>query len=284
MRKRIWSIFFTVIFIGGLLPSIQFSSPVDPLGSSGSEPTAILAWHFLPSLTPSLTLSPTPTITATATPLQPLPPTSTATRTPTPLPTRTPPPPPSPTLPSSAKIEGIYGYGQLLPLSCESRSAADWARHFEIEIHEMDFFKRLPRSANPEEGFVGNVYGAWGQTPPGPYGVHAAPVAALLRSYGAKAVDVRDMTFTALKQEIAHGQPVLIWVTGHVTPGKPVPYEVDGRTVTVAPYEHTVIVIGYDEGKDKITILDGRDVYTRPYEMFFQSWGALNNMAVIWEN
>jgi uncharacterized protein YvpB len=114
--------------------------------------------------------------------------------------------------------------------------------------------------------------------------VHAGPVARVLRAFGVRAVDVRDMSFEALKQELAAGQPVIVWVTGHVTPGKGRPYEIDGQTVTVAPYEHTVIAIGYDEEHDRVTFLDGKDVYWRSYEIFFQSWGALGNMAVIWED
>ncbi len=77
-------------------------------------------------------------------------------------------------------------------------------------------------------------------------------MAEVLRGYGARAVAVRGMTFTALKREVAEGRPVIAWVTGHVTPGKGIPYEVDGRTVTVAAYEHTVIVIGYNDQKKAI--------------------------------
>jgi uncharacterized protein YvpB len=283
MHKRTWSIILAVLFIGGLLPSIQITGTAHLPGPAPMG-TAVAAWQGVLPLTPTLEPTKTVTLTVTVTPLQPLPPTPTASQTPVPTQTAEPPLPPPPPLPEKAKVKDIYGYGQLMPLSCESRSAADWARHFEIEIHEMDFFKSLPKSNNPEEGFVGSVYGAWGQTPPGPYGVHAGPVARLLRAYGARAVDVRDMTFTDLKQEIAAGKPVLVWVTGHVTPGKGIPYEVDGQTVTVAPYEHTVIVTAYDENKDQVTILDGHQTYSRSFDIFFQSWGALNNMAVIWED
>lgn len=281
MHTRAWPIILTLLFIGGLLSSIQLSGPGVLQGQSAPEHTEA-AWQALPTL--EATRVSTRMITVTPTPLQPVPPTPTTTRIPLPTQTAEPQPPPPPQLPDNALIKGIYGYGQLLPLSCESRSAADWARHFGIEIHELDFYYALPRSANPEDGFVGSVYGSWGQTPPGPYGVHAAPVAKLLRAYGARAAEMRELSFTALKEEIASGEPVMVWVTGHTTPGKGISYEIDGQTITVAPYEHTVIVIGYDEEKDRVTILDGRDVYYRTYDMFFQSWNALNNMAVIWEN
>lgn len=184
-------------------------------------------------------------------------------------------------LPYSAEIDGIYGYSQALPLSCESRSAADWARYFGIEIDELDLMNHLPQSANPEEGFVGSPYGSWGQIPPGSYGVHAAPIATLLREYGAQAQAVKNLPFEDLLAEIAAGRPVIVWVTGHVEPGEGIAYEIDGEGTTVARYEHTVIVTGYDS--QDVILLDGKDAYRRKTEIFLQSWGALENMAVLWQ-
>jgi uncharacterized protein YvpB len=178
-------------------------------------------------------------------------------------------------------VKGFYGYGQLLALTCESRSAADWARHFGIEIHEMDFFSKLPRSKNPEEGFVGSPNGAWGQIPPEAYGVHARPVALRLQDYGAKAVAVRHFTLDKLKSELANNRPVIVWVVGHVEPGRGTLYQINDETVTVARYEHTVIVIGYDV--KNVTIQDGKHVYKRAYDTFRQSWSVLENMAIIWD-
>ena len=215
--------------------------------------------------------------------------TTTATR--TPVRTTTPTAPPTPTatatvdvhgLPWKAEVAGMWGYGQLFGLSCESRSAADWARHFHIDIRERAFLGALPRSPNPDAGFVGSHEGGWGNIPPLDYGVHAGPVARLLRQgYGAHALAVRQMTFERLRREIAAGRPVIVWVTGHVAPGKGETVEIDGQTVTVARYEHTVIVTGYDT--KNVKILDGKQVYTRSIEVFLKAWSPLENMAIIWD-
>jgi uncharacterized protein YvpB len=178
-------------------------------------------------------------------------------------------------------IEGIYGYGQLFPLSCEARSASDWARHFGVTIRELPFLARLPRSSNPEEGFVGRLEGGWGNIPPNDYGVHAGPVAGVLQSFGAKAAAVRNLPLERLREEIAAGRPVIVWVSGHVKPGKGETYRIDGQQITVARYEHTVIVIGYDE--KNLTFLDGKTVYARPVQTFLDSWSALENMAIVWQ-
>ncbi len=235
---------------------------------------------------PLPTHTPTPTATATNTPTPTNTPTSTAT--PTPLPTNTPLPIPTNApieysedgLPASVSISGVVGYAQSYSLTCESRSAVDWARYFGISIKEMDFQADLPVSDNPETGFVGPIDGLTGQIPPYPYGVHAAPVASLLRDYGLKASAVRGYSFEKLKKQIANGNPVIVWVIGNVWYGEPIDYTAsDGSTVTVAHFEHTAIVIGYDA--EGVTLVDNDLVYWRTTSAFLDSWGVLGNMAII---
>ena len=234
------------------------------------------------------TRTPSPTVFLTTAARQRL----SATRTPSSPYTLTPTPAVSPTAVSSltgtiqlssaqAAIKGITGHRQSMPLSCESRSAVDWAAYFGKSINEYNFFNGLPLHSNPDKGFVGSVYGSWGQIPPFPYGVHAKPVAHRLREYGLNAKAVRGMTYDELKSEIASGQPVIVWVVGHVKRGTPVPYTAPGGANTiVAKFEHTVIVIGYDE--HKVTVLDGARVYSTYRGEFMKSWNVLENQAVIW--
>jgi uncharacterized protein YvpB len=92
---------------------------------------------------------------------------------------------------------------------------------------------------------------------------------------------VRHFTLDKLKSELANNRPVIVWVVGHVEPGRGTLYQINGETVTVARYEHTVIVIGYDE--KNVTIQDGKHVYKRAYDTFRQSWSVLENMAIIWD-
>ena len=88
---------------------------------------------------------------------------------------------------AEGKVLSVAGRAQALPLDCESRSAVDWAAYFGVSIGELDFLGKLPESDDPDAGFVGNAHGSLGQTPPGDYGVHAGPVADLLRAYGVSA-------------------------------------------------------------------------------------------------
>lgn len=236
-------------------------------------PTATLSSTF--TNTPFL---PLPTSTITPTPTE----TPVPSITPTDLPTKTPLPKPTKTVvfpPRQAKIENIIGYAQHFNLDCEARSATDLATYFGIIFTEMDFQSRLPVSDDPEEGFVGNYHHPRGNIPPRSYGVHAGPVAALLRKYGLNAHDHKQMSWERIRIEIASGRPVIAWVIYQSFPGWPISYTAsNGNTTIVAHYEHTVIIIGYDPMH--ITILDGNMIYKRTIRQFSDSWSVLGNMAI----
>jgi uncharacterized protein YvpB len=184
-----------------------------------------------------------------------------------------------PPLPASAVVTDFLGHAQSLPLSCESRSAVDWAGFFGVFLNELEFFHALPVSSDPDLGFVGDVRGAWGQLPPNAYGVHAGPVARLLQAYGVSAYNQLYLPWPSLQAEIAAGRPVMVWVTGHVQPGLGQQYTApDGHRTVVAPYEHTVIVVGYDD--DSVTIEDEGRQYHRPLAVFLAAWGALRQQAI----
>ncbi|MBE9524341.1 MAG: C39 family peptidase [Chloroflexi bacterium] len=255
-------------FMGGNVlasePAILETDLTASITMESSQPERAALSTPTPFLPVMYTATPTATATATATP--------TATSTPTPTAT--------PTLPASANIYGIYGRWSAYSLDCESRSAVDWAGYFGVAINEITFFNSLPVSDNPDRGFVGNVHAPWGQIPPSAYGVHARPVAKLLRKYGLDAGAVKNMSWDALRTEITAGRPVIVWVIGHVERGTPVPYtSSDGHTTTVARFQHTVIVTGYSA--NSVTIVDGAWVYSRSKNDFLRSWGVLGNMAVI---
>ncbi len=184
-------------------------------------------------------------------------------------------------LPKQAYIKGIEGHKQSLTLSCEARSAVDWASYWGVKISERKFLDKLPRSENPELGFVGNPYDAWGNIPPASYGVHAKPIAALLQQYGFDAQAHKQFGWDDLKAEIAANRPVIVWIIGQMWSGKAVKMKVtDGKWVTVAKNEHTMIVIGYDS--QKVYVVDAYSGANQSYpkNTFLKSWSVLGNMAV----
>lgn len=257
-----------VVLAGFLVYFFISKQPDQGLASEILPPTQTV--EILPTQTqePSPTPSATPTLTQ-----EPPVPTPTLSPSPTSL-------PPTP-IPDHYRIEGIKGHRQSMPLSCEARSAVDWAAYFGVEIDEKSFFDGLPIHDNPDKGFVGDVNGSWGQIPPKDYGVHAGPVAQRLREFDLQAKHTRHMTLEELKTEIAAGRPVILWVVGHVSRGTPVPYTgSDGEETIVAKFEHTVIAIGYTQ--TKIIVLDGAKEYNIYQGEFMKSWNVLENQAILW--
>ncbi|MEJ5203129.1 MAG: C39 family peptidase [Anaerolineales bacterium] len=274
-----------------LISSVWFITPggVGALSAGKSFTATPTPFQPLPTITATPTA--TPTVTATATPTPTLTPTASQTSTPTEtsLPTATsepptaPPPTETPAFPpTEAYIGGVIGYAQLYTLDCEARSAVDLAAFHGIYIDENEFLSRLPRSDDPDEGFVGNYWDPQGQIPPSSYGVHAAPIAALLTEYGLPSRGVKGLLWSDLQAEIASGRPVIAWVIYNLAAGTPIAYTAsNGNTTLVARYEHTIILIGYNDRY--VHYIDGNQYLVRPLDQFLASWSVLGNMAVLTE-
>jgi uncharacterized protein YvpB len=261
--------------LASILPSKSYTAAA--LSPTRHPSGTLTPFQPLPTvtITPTPTSTETPTVTPTFTPTETNTPTST--ETPTETPTRSP-----DFIPAEAYIQDIVGHAQWYSLDCEARSAVDLAGYFGIWIDEADFLDKLPRSDDPDEGFIGQIEDDQGQIPPNSYGVHAGPIARLLRNYGLPAYAHTFLTVADIEKEIAAGRPVIVWVIGSVEPGYPMAYtSTSGHLTTVAYYEHTVLVIGYD--LQYVYILDptGNLLYARTWEQFTDSWRVLNYMAVI---
>ena len=183
--------------------------------------------------------------------------------------------------PPSAFVEGLIGHPQEHNLSCESRSATDLAALWGGAFTEDDFFRRLPKSDNPQRGFLGDVDLPAGSMPPLGYGVYAGPVAATLRSFGLDARAWREWSLDSLKAELAAGRPVILWATYDMQqPGLGTWVSSDGVTSIVVKWQHTFIAVGYDEGG--IYLVDAYDAGTKyfSYEAFVPAWEQLGRLAV----
>jgi len=186
----------------------------------------------------------------------------------------------TPTLPAKAILTDFLAHKQLLSLDCESAAAVDWAEYLGVKINEYEFQHGLPISENPDYGFVGYSTGPWGQVPPYAYGVHAGPIADRLQQYGLKAVAVKGATLDQVKHELAAGRPVIAWVIGNCVGGVSFVYtDQQGRQVTVAAYEHVIILYGFDG--DTLYYFSAGKRYMIPSKVFMNSWAVLGNMIVI---
>jgi uncharacterized protein YvpB len=254
---RGWPCFILRLLLGGtLLFSLSACRSNTSPPPSPTPPVAVASPTTPPTGTPAptQTASPYPTATATATRVS---------------------------LPEEHYID-IAGHHQYFKIGCEASAAVDWAEFYGVQINEYEFQYKLPISDNPDYGFVGSADGPWGQSPPYAYGVHAAPVAALLNQYGVAAKAVKNYPLEAIKQQLAAGNPVIAWVIGNMVGGIPAEYvDSQGRKTIVAAYEHVVILTGYNEKAQRIRYLNNGRFYEIPYDYFLNSWKVLDQMALI---
>jgi uncharacterized protein YvpB len=178
-------------------------------------------------------------------------------------------------------VAGVVGHPQEHSLSCESRSATDLAAYWGAAFTEDAFLRRLPKSDNPQRGFVGDVNMSPGSMPPVGYGVYVEPIAATLRSFGLDAEAERLLGMEMLKQELAAQRPVIVWATYDMQlPDLESWVSWDGVTSTVVRWQHTFIAVGYDD--QGVNLVDAFDGGTKhfSYEAFVPAWEQLGRMAV----
>jgi uncharacterized protein YvpB len=168
-------------------------------------------------------------------------------------------------------------------LSCESSAAAMAAQYHNLDVRESDILDALPLHENPHLGFRGNVDGLDGGLID--YGVYAAPVGRVLSDLGLQ-VELFQGGVNEIKAHIRDGRPVLAWITYDLQVQMPQQWwlaDASGRqqAVTLVPYEHTVLIVGYNrEGLWVHDPLDGtRGFY--PEGEFWRAFGYLGYMALV---
>jgi uncharacterized protein YvpB len=147
-------------------------------------------------------------------------------------------------LPPQARL-AVARQKQSHNLSCESSAAAMVAQYHGLALSEAAVLKALPLNANPNLGFRGNVDGPTGSIED--YGVYAGPILAILNARGLRAWQVEG-GLAGTRAAIARGNPVIAWVTYDCMVSTPTTTTIDGQEVTLVPYQHVVVVTGYDAG------------------------------------
>ena len=180
-------------------------------------------------------------------------------------------------LPESTSL-GVPLYRQSHTLSCEAATASMVAAFFGVSLSEEEAIAALPRHENPNLGFRGDIDG-----PPGgldDYGVHAAPIQKLLIEHGLQANEIEG-GLEGIRSALEAGHPVIAWVTYRLWEKSPVNLELaNGATITMVPYEHTVVVEGYTtKGLWALDPYDGERQLLL-WADFERSWGYLGQMAL----
>ena len=170
-------------------------------------------------------------------------------------------------------------YKQQRSLSCESSAAAMAANYYGVTIGEQDILAALPRHENPHLGFRGNVDGPHGGTDD--YGVYAEPVHQVLTQWGLD-VELFAGGTDEIRETIRSGRLVIAWITYDLQAQLPRQVTLgNGQVVTLVPYEHTVLVVGYN--RNGLWVNDpysGTQAFY-PEGDFIRSFSYLNKMALV---
>ncbi|MBN1640557.1 MAG: C39 family peptidase [Anaerolineae bacterium] len=164
-------------------------------------------------------------------------------------------------------------------LGCESSAAAMAANYFGVDLSEEAILAALPRHDNPHLGFRGEIDGPYGGIED--YGVYAEPIREVLLQHGLQ-VEPLNGGIDAIREHLRRERLVLAWITYDLQVQTPVQVETsDGQTVTLIPYEHVVLVSGYNANG-----LWANEPYKGTQEFYLgaefeRSFAYLGNMALV---
>jgi uncharacterized protein YvpB len=184
--------------------------------------------------------------------------------------------------PNSYQIKGVPLYAQQHNLSCEYAAARMVTTFWGNPISESQFIKAIPTDANPHLGFRGNIDRSGGGL--SDYGIYAEPIANYLNTQGFN-TKVFYGGATTLRQEIARGRPVIVWVTIALQKTTPKKVWINGSPVKLVPGEHAVVITGYDESG---VYLNGPAQGIRTWfswDDFMRTWSYFDQMALsVWHS
>ena len=96
-----------------------------------------------------------------------------------------------------------------LPTGCEITSVTMMLQYRGARVSKTQLANEMPRSSNPDYGFVGNPYSSSGWT------IYPPALMNLVRKYAGSAVNLAGGGIATLQNQIRRNRPVVVWVTMH---------------------------------------------------------------------
>jgi len=184
-----------------------------------------------------------------------------------------------PALPNGCEVTSL---SMLLSSVGQPVSKMTLAREQETDPRQPVFvgrrgnFLSISRWGDPNRGFVGNVYGAYG------YGIYHAPLTRLLdRKVPGRARDLTGVKFSDVLARAHGGTPVLLWTTTTFRPTRSwVTWQGPDGPVRATSREHAVVLVGAT-GRRLIVDnpLSGRRELVEPAP-FIAAWKQLGRQAL----
>lgn len=167
-------------------------------------------------------------------------------------------------------------YKQERSLSCEYAAVFIATSAIGAGIPESAFMDAIPVTANPHEGFRGDIDGVWGGYDD--YGIYPEPLLPVLADYGfAGDAFYSDGNRTDLTSRLDAGQPVVVWLAFWGDTGRV--YTDDGR-YTVFAGDHVVTAYGYDDQYVYVSDPASATYRAITWDAFLWMWGIMDGMAL----
>lgn len=183
--------------------------------------------------------------------------------------------------------------------ACNVTAAAIALQFKGVNVSPWDVYNGIPKQTapktvnswgNPNLGYVGNIYGAYGGDRTDGYGVYWDPIKNYISKYRPAEVK-RGWNVTDMLNEIDKGNlSILWWQNGYATPTQLSWTAPDGSKVTGVNGMHSEVVVGYigsPENPSQIILSDPwASRWNNQYRyininQFNGLWGYFNNTAVV---
>lgn len=95
-----------------------------------------------------------------------------------------------------------------LPTGCEVTATTMMLKFAGAKVSKMSLAKEMPRSSNPNKGFVGSPYSKSG------WWIYPKGLMPIVKKHVGSAKNMTGASFKKMKKQINKGHPVVIWVAG----------------------------------------------------------------------
>lgn len=93
-----------------------------------------------------------------------------------------------------------------LPTGCEVTATTMMLNYAGDKSSKMKLAREMPRSSNPNRGFVGNPYS------PSGWWIYPKGLMGLVKRHLGSSIDMTNASFDSIKKQIDKGHPVVVWV------------------------------------------------------------------------
>ena len=143
-----------------------------------------------------------------------------------------------------------------LPNGCEITAVTMMLQYAGAKVDKMQLAREMPRSSNPEYGYIGQPWDSTGIT------IFPNALMSLVEKYAGSAKDLSGMDFNAIKYQIDLGHPVVTWNTLHGFP------------------YHALTVTGYDSQYVYYNDCWTNQTTQMGIDQFISNWNTQNRRAI----